>query len=88
MTEHVYTRRCTAAERDCPAFRHTVSTGYGLSVVGGRTEPALGTLHERLGIIVRRLGGHTGPPRATQRELHDYADWCQEQGIPNGFDAL
>ena len=81
MTENVFTRRCNAQERQCTAFRH--SEAWNTLGSRSRTEPALGTLDERLGIIVRRLGGRTGPVRATARERQDYADWCRNQGIDN-----
>jgi len=38
-------------------------------------EPALGTIEERLDIIVRRHGGQTGPVRLTKGEKADYAEW-------------
>lgn len=83
MTEHVFTRRLIAQERQCEAWREV---NYGCGRRYGPTEPALGTLNERLGIIIRRQGGRTRPVRATARERRDYADWCREQGIPNLLD--
>lgn len=55
------TKRFTAAERAQWRKREP----YG-------TEPALGTLDERLGIIIRRQGGLTGTPRPHKWE-RDYA---------------
>lgn len=75
MTEHVFTRRLTAQER------RTLNRMYG-----NPQEPALGTVDQRLGILVRRLGGHTRPPRMTERERRDYAEWCRDQGVPNPLD--
>lgn len=41
-------------------------------------EPALGTLDERLGIILRRLGGRTAAPRPTEEERAEYAEWLKQ----------
>lgn len=42
---------------------------------GYETEPAIGTLDERLGIIVRRHGGRTRRPTATRAERVEYVRW-------------
>jgi hypothetical protein len=65
------TVRCTEAER--AAFkRWVIPQGYGRVQIRCH-EPALGTLDERLGIIVRRLGGRTTPlPRLTAAERDQY----------------
>lgn len=39
------------------------------------TEPALGTLDQRLDIIIRRHGGNTKRPTATQAERREYLRW-------------
>lgn len=38
-------------------------------------EPALGTVAERLDIIIRRHGGNTKRPKATQSERREYLAW-------------
>ena len=45
-------------------------------------EPALGTLDERLNIIIQRCGGRVGPVRVTKGERADYAAWLAENGEP------
>jgi hypothetical protein len=63
--------RCTPAERKVFNSRRC-SDGHGGYV--RETEPALGTLDERLGIIVRRLGGTTKLSRIhTPKQLEAYA---------------
>jgi len=42
-------------------------------------EPALGTVDERLDIIIRRHGGQTGPIRLTKAERAAYDAWLSEQ---------
>lgn len=62
--------RCNAAER--AAFNaKRIRAGYGDVILRGQ-EPALGTLDERLGIIVRRLGGQTAWKHHTAAELAAY----------------
>lgn len=41
-------------------------------------EPALGTLDERLGILVRRHGGRTRVQRLSSHERADYLAWLRE----------
>jgi len=66
------TTRLTAAER-----AHFAGP-YG-TVAG--TEPAMGTLDQRLGIIIRRLGGRTGAVRASVAERHEHAVWLAKNGL-------
>jgi hypothetical protein len=71
------TTRLTAAERlvfKSPTTRYQIRAEW-------RTEPGLGTLDERLGIIVRRLGGSTGTVRASDSERRDLAYWLAENGL-------
>jgi hypothetical protein len=63
-------RRCNAAER---AKFGPAQPGLLLET----TEPALGTLAERLDIIIRRQGGRTKAPTATNQERRDYAAWLR-----------
>lgn len=42
-------------------------------------EPALGTLSERLGILIRRHGGTTGPIRLTRAERAKWAEYLQPE---------
>lgn len=44
-------------------------------------EPAMGTLDERLGIIIRRLGGRTAPVNATRAEVAEYDLWLSENNL-------
>lgn len=63
------TRRCNAAER--AAFK--VKRIHGIDPRTQGQEPALGSVDERLGILVRRLGGRTAPlPRLTEAEREQY----------------
>lgn len=59
--------RCTPAER--AAFKRLHIHGTGQC-----DEPALGSLDERLGIIIRRLGGRTTTPRLTRYEREQLAE--------------
>lgn len=42
---------------------------------GKVTEPALGTLTERLDVLTRRFGGNVGTPRASNVERREYVAW-------------
>lgn len=44
-------------------------------------EPAMGTLEQRLDILVRRFGGTTGPVKMTKREREEYAAWLKAEGL-------
>jgi hypothetical protein len=68
------TTRCNAEQR-----KHFVES-HGC-------EPALGTLEQRLGIIIRRHGGFTGAVRMSDRERRDYELWLQIEGIENSTAA-
>lgn len=49
--------------------------------VGGCTEPALGTLEQRLTIVIHRLGGRTAAlPRLSAEERELYAGF--KEGVP------
>ena len=65
------TRRLSSDERKAPIFN---AREYG-------HEPALGSLDERLGIIIRGHGGTTGPIRLTVRERHEYEQWLASEGL-------
>jgi hypothetical protein len=68
------TKRCTAAERRAfePLY---LGDSYGEQI----GEPALGTLDQRLHIILRRLGARVAPVRMTARERNDYERWLQSE---------
>jgi len=40
-------------------------------------EPVMGTLDQRLGILVRRHGGRTQPLRTTDAERREYLEWLR-----------
>lgn len=62
-------RRCNAAER--AAFKAKRIGGIDHTSQG--QEPALGSVDERLSILIRRLGGRTSPlPRLTDAEREQY----------------
>ena len=65
------TRRLSGDERKAPIFN---ARQYG-------HEPALGSLDERLGIIIRAHGGSTGPVRMTARERREYEAWLASEGL-------
>jgi hypothetical protein len=46
-----------------------------VAVAGYDTEPALGTLEQRLDIIIRRHGGDTRRKYASRNERRDYLRW-------------
>lgn len=77
------TRRCNAAERQAFKAWWPPLTGgrYGSNQVTQRGEPALGTLEERLSIIIQRLGGTTGAVRMSANERLEYARWQAREGI-------
>lgn len=66
---HVPIPRCNTAERAAlTRIRFRLHDGTTQAVL----EPALGTLDERLGIIIRRLGGHTHRKHLSAAELDAY----------------
>jgi hypothetical protein len=75
------TKRCTAGERI--AFGRTPHDGkIAASQLG---EPALGSLEDRLSIIIGRLGGRVGPVTMSPAERAEYGEWCSANGVQNGF---
>ena len=74
--------RLTATERKVFAQRGVVVVAGGRSRTYTYREPALGTLDERLNIIIKRHGGTVGPIRLTPGERADYAAWLAENGEP------
>lgn len=74
------TARLSAAERRLGKFTDATIAG----MIGRQQEPAMGTLDERLGILVRRLGGHTGAIRASKAE-RDYFAELDHRASPDEF---
>jgi hypothetical protein len=72
----VTTTRLTAVERK--VFNAPTDTRHALLA---RTEPAMGTLDERLGIIIKRHGGSIGMVRASDSERLDHARWLARNGL-------
>lgn len=63
------TKRCTAAERAAIIRWVSHTDDVPLKHQGGAFEPALGTLAQRLDILIKRHGGRLRPPRPTEAEL-------------------
>jgi hypothetical protein len=75
-------RRLNAAERKGFAAYARGINLYTAYVTGQRvktpSEPALGTLEERLNIIIKRLGGRLSIPKPTAEELASVEHWTVE----------
>jgi hypothetical protein len=76
------TRRLNAEERRGFAAYARGINQYTAYVTGQRVntpaEPALGTLDERLAIIIRRHGGRLSVPKPTAEELASVESWTVE----------
>jgi hypothetical protein len=76
------TKRCTVSERK-PFTPSARERGYGLREQYG--EPALGTVDERLSIILARLGKPRRVVSMSPAERDEYERWLSDNGLANGF---